>query len=184
MVENKSKLKDYQNSIIVIVAAIFISLILVFLVLVPGWKSMTKTSEELKSAKTEQDRLVQKLENLKGLKEKEAQLKEQNAKVLAAIPVDNDVSRLFVEFEGIARDSGLTIKTVTEDPGSENKGLIIPVAYTVLTDAPNYPALRDALSKFEKALRLISINGVTVSASQDHMGIDFKLTAYKRGGNQ
>lgn len=190
MVEKTSRLQEYKYAAVVIGIGVLALLILIFVALVPSWKKLSKTTEDLKSAQAEQEKLIVKLDNLKQLKKKEKELEEKNAKVLAALPEDNDVSRLFVEFEGIAESSGLAVKSVSESAatGTTPTGsIIVPVSYTISATSPDYASLKSALSKFEEALRLISITGVDVSASSGEGGglsVNFSVTAYKRGATK
>jgi Tfp pilus assembly protein PilO len=186
MVKKSNQFKEYQYLMVAVSIGVIGGLLLIFIGLVPSWKGMTKASQDLASAQTKRDNLTERLTNLKGLKDKEAQLKEQNAKVLAALPEDKDISRLFVEFEGIGNASGVTVKQVSEAAatvaaGGNASAAIIPVTYQISASAANYGALKDSLLKFEQALRLLTISNFDASKSGSNLNVNFTINAYKRG---
>lgn len=186
MVKKESQFEEYKYAALMIGGGIIVSVLIGTLIGVPLWKDMQKNKATAQNKQNEYTLLSNKLETLKKLSEKEKELKEKNAKVLAALPVDKDVSRLFVQLENIANQNGLTIKQVSEGSGStpatENQtGAIIATTYQVSASASDYLSLENTLSAFEKALRIILIDSFDVSNSQGGMNISFNITAYKRG---
>lgn len=185
MVKKSNHYKEYQYLAIAVGVGILATLLLTFVGLVPSYKGMKKTTADLKAAEAKRDNLVERLNNLKNLKEKEAELKEQNAKVLAALPEDKDISRLFVEFEGIGNASGLSVKQVTEGgtaaTAADASAAIIPVTYQITASTVDYLSLKNALSKFEQALRILTISSFDASASGNTVNVNFTVNAYKRG---
>lgn len=172
----------------------FVGSILVFILLLvilglPLWKDLKKNTKEASETKIQLTLLKEKLENLKKLSEKEAEIKEKNAKVLAALPEDKDISRLFVQFENIATQSGLSVSQVSEGGATaatdgtapDQTSLIIPVTYQVTATANDYASLKTALSSFEKALRLVSIDDFSATKGDPGINLNFNITTYKRG---
>lgn len=190
MVKKSLQLNKKQTNLLIIVGAILVTLALAFALAMPVWKKMQKTSEELKQERVRLERLEDKLAHLKVLKEKEAELKEKNEKVLAALPKDKDVSRLFVQFENIAIQSGLTISQASEGEESTATstkgtiGSIIPITYKVTGKGDSYAAVRDAFSRFENALRLVSVSSVDINRNNNTFDLAYTLVTYVRGGEK
>lgn len=186
--KEKSQFEEYKYAIIVIGSSILIAIILLFIVAIPLWKDLSKNSGTLKNYKEELTMLEDKLANLKELSNKEAQLKTDNAKVLAALPEDKDISRLFVQFENVANQSGIVVTQVTESKTANSTGTndtgqagsITPVIYKVTAMATDYASLKNALANFEKALRIVSISEFDVALNNSSLGINFTVTTYKR----
>jgi Tfp pilus assembly protein PilO len=185
MVDKKNQtFTDYKMAILFGGGATLVILILFFAVGMPLYKNMQKTSAELKAKKIEQAALETKLENLKKLQEKEADLKSQNEKVLSALPEDKGVSRLFVQFEKIAKDNGLDITSVSESSQgtvTAPAGTLAPVTYVVTGNVRDYKSLKAALSKIETALRVLSVSKVDVSGTGSNLSTTFNVTTYVRG---
>lgn len=188
MVEKKSSFyEDYKVSIIFGGIGFVIILILIFALGMPLYKQLRTTSAELKVKRLELTQLETKLANLKKLKEKEAELKAQNQKVLDALPEDKDVARLFVQFENIATQNGLTISSVSETGGSGTTGTtkpigtLNPITYSITSTAKDYNSLKSTLAKVETALRVLSLEKADVNQSGGSLSTTFSVTTYVRG---
>lgn len=188
MVEKNQKINEYRLALIFGGGAFVIALILIFAVGLPIYNNYSKTASELKTQKTSLQALEDKLSTLKTLQSQEETLKKQNETVLAALPEDKDVSRLFVQFENIANQNGLAISSVSEGgtgatPAATSKpsGTLTPVTYTVSATATDYDHLKQALSKIQSALRVISIDKIDVSGTGGSLTATFNVTTYVRG---
>jgi Tfp pilus assembly protein PilO len=179
-----SKWEEYKYAIMVGVGSVFLFFILIFLVGSPLYREYKKASTTLKEKQTVLTKLEEKLTNLKTLKSTEAELKEKNAKVMAALPTDKDVSRLFVQFENIANQNGLSIATVQEAtatavstptpaPASTS---VRAVSYTVTGATSDYGSLKSALTKLEEALRILSVSKVEVTGATGNSTLNITLT--------
>lgn len=192
MVKTKSPFEKYKYPILVIGGAAVITFALVFAIAKPMWDSTKKVNAELKEKKETLTSLSDRLSKLQQLKEKEAELKEKNAKVLAALPEDKDVARLFVQFEGIAAGSGIKIISAGEQ-GAQTGGnptttktqstsseIIKPINYSISANGTDYSSLKGALSKFEEALRLLSISSIDITKNASTFDIKFEAVTYAR----
>lgn len=166
---------------------VVLALVIIFAVIRPMWATTSKTLDDIKVKKETMTKLSEKLENLKSLKTKEADLKEKNAKVLAALPKDNDVARLFVQLEEIAAQSGVTVSQTSEQgaavgssTNTVSASLVKPVSYQLSASANSYEALKNTLNKFEQALRILSISSIDVSKNNNQLGLTFGITTYVR----
>lgn len=194
MVEkDQNSVEQYQAALIIGVGALLTVVVLGVFVGRPLWNGMIKSQANLKEKNQILAQEDARLANLKNLSDKEQELKDKNQKVLAALPEGKDVSRLFVEFENIAKADGLSITGTNEgDSGqpqaqtasSAPKALIIPVSYTITGDANGYGALKNVLAKFEQALRLVSVQKINIiSGTTGVLNTNIELETYTRGSN-
>jgi len=188
MVENnKSQFEEYKYTVAVIGGAVLITIVLAFAVGKPLFDSTQKTAADLEEKKIVLQKLQEKLSNLKNLQSREEELKAENEKVLAALPEDKDVARLFVQFEKIAKESGVTVESVSEANVAEFNGensntdtQITAVTYNINAKAKDYASLKNALVRFEDALRLLSISEIDASLTSNDLSISFTINTYKR----
>lgn len=162
----KTDINDYKFPVIVISVAVIVATALALFLGRPLWNGMQEKRKELKAKKELLTALEVKLENLKSLASREQELKEKNAKVLAALPTDSDVSRLFVQFEKVGAGNGVTVKKVSESTQNATaQGTIKQLGYEVFGSANSYPNFRSAVQKFQTALRILGIEGFEISQS-------------------
>lgn len=171
----KSDLSDFKFPTAVIVTSIVVATLLGLFVGRPLWNGMQQKRAELKQKKVTLTALEVKLENLKQLASREEELKQKNAKVLAALPSDKDVSRLFVQLERVASENGLTVKRVNETVTGTTGGTINKLNYEVNAEGSSYLNFRSAVEKLNTALRLLSIDGIDINRTSEKSGITLKL---------
>jgi Tfp pilus assembly protein PilO len=187
--KENNQLKAYNYAIVVITASVILFILVLFVGTIPLWNDLKKNTEIAKTKREELNALETKLENLKNLSAKESEIKDKNAKLLAALPSDNDVPRLFVQFENIITQSGLnvvrvsgdTAATIAKSTDTTSGTLVVPVNYEVSTKASDYTSFKNAITNFEKALRLVSITEIKLSGTGENYTIIFSVTTYKRG---
>lgn len=187
MVEIKQDNKNYKYTLYVVSGAILISILIAFFIGRPLYNGIQSTGQELKIKDETLRRLEEKLTALKKLESIKTELEEKNEKVIAALPDDKGIARLFYQFEAIAAESGVMINSVSEVTNissaakeGENRE-IIPVNYRVTATTDNYANLKTALDGFEKSLRILSIDSVKVSKTNNEIKINFEINTYKRG---
>lgn len=182
MVKTNS-IEEYKLPVVLVGGAVIISLLLVLLLGRPLWKGMQAKRTEVKSKREVLAVLEEKLENLKKLESRKEELKEKNSKVLAALPTDKDVARLFVQFESVAAQSGVSVKQVTESSEAEGEqgSVVKKLVYQVTSSSNGYSELKSALSKFETALRLLSISEMDLTSSETQLSGNLKVTTFVRG---
>lgn len=179
-----SSIEEYKLPVILVGGSVIISLLLVLLLGRPLWNGMQQKKIEVKSKREVLAVLEEKLENLKKLESRKEELKEKNAKVLAALPTNKDVARLFVQFENAATQSGVTVKQVSESGDAETNqqsSVVNKLVYQVTSTTGGYSALKTALSKFETALRLLSISEMDLTSSETQLLGNLKVTTFVRG---
>lgn len=189
MVDTKQKLKEQKFPFIIITSAVLLTILMSIFVVRPLYKGIRKNSVELKEKKSVLLALETKLENLKKLKEKEAELKEKNEKVLASLPADKDVARLFIQFENIARESGLNISKVAETnlattgttTTNNNNSILNKVTYNVTGNAGSYGSFKDAVTRLSTALRLLNITEISLTDNSGKLEAVLSVDAYSRG---
>jgi Tfp pilus assembly protein PilO len=197
MVEINTNKNENKYTIIIVGSAIALSIFLVFVVGRPLYLNVVKSGAELKEKQITLERLENKLTALKQLDSKKKELEEKNAVLIAAIPKDKDVSRLFYQFESLARKAGVNIASVTEvtaaavdvpvQTGTEETitevlaPAISPISYQVSAKTTSYSNLKKALSNIETALRILSVDVITITEQEGVLNIELTVNTYKRG---
>lgn len=190
MVKKKSAINEYKYMVGVLLGAVLIAVVLFMVIGQPLYASLKKTNLELDEKKLVLDKLETNLETLKGLESRKAEIEEKNAKVLAALPADKDVPRLFTQLEKIAATAGLNITSVSESsatdsatPAATTPGQINSLTYQVTGSASNYSSLKAALAKIEDGLRIVSIDKVDAQGGQSGSSLTVNLTirTFSRG---
>lgn len=177
----------YKFPVMVVGAAVIVSLVLSFFVVRPMYNDLRAKSKDLKSKQETLAALENKLENLKALKEKEAELKEKNKKILAALPEKKDVPRLFTQLESVASIAGLSVEkvaenaAVTEVASAVSNSSVSRVNYQVDAKTASYPTVKSALTGIDEALRLLSVSGINVTSANNSLSIVLDVVTYSRG---
>lgn len=178
----------YKFPIMVVGAAIMVSLVLSFFVVRPMYSDLRAKSKDLKNKQETLAALENKLENLKALKEKEAELKEKNKKILAALPEKKDVPRLFTQLESVASAAGLGVEKVAEstaptEAAAASSTVVSRVNYQVDAKTGTYSTVKGALIGIDEALRLLSVSGVSITSANNSLSVVLDVVTYSRGAN-
>lgn len=187
MVEKKFE-KYYWIAGVVTVTFIALVLAIVF-VINPSFKSIKKTSQELKEQKEELKVVEQKLEKLKELKVKEAELKEQSDMVYRAIPTKKEVGDIFIQLSGLISDAGGSVSSVSGSDGSSSSSSTpqaAPSGINTLTygvgeiNLPSYQNFKALLTSSENTLRFVHLTNFKISGS-DSFKVTPSYKVYYRG---
>ncbi len=185
MVKENLKLGKNKYIIIVLGSTLFGVIILISLIGRPLYSNLKETSEDLKERKIVLEKEQNNLSTLKNLESQKEDLIKKNEKVLAALPTNKDVSRLFVQYEAIAAKSGVKIDGVSEASTSEEtvgNELVYPVSYNVSLTAPNYSSFIESLKRMEDAIRILSISSLNISSSENSINASYVVNTFMRGG--
>jgi Tfp pilus assembly protein PilO len=187
----KEKANELTYIAAVVGGALLVALLLSLLIAKPLYSSLKESNLELKVKKEVLTKLENNLENLKSLESRKEEIVAKNEKVLAALPTDKDVPRLFIQFERIANDAGLIIKSVAEGSESDTSATtpsvdvvtVKPLYYQVTGSASNYGAIKGALAKIEEGLRLVTVDRIDIQneASGDQLNVTMIVKTYSRG---
>lgn len=145
-----------------------------FIIVNPLYKSVIKSGEELASREQLLTDLTNKKNKLDELKDKEAELKKQATLVSNALPKDEEIGRLFIQLDSLAKLSNGRLKSVTKSTSTAVTGNtenlssagITKTVYTLPLDLPTYFDLKSFIANSDTALRLFSINDFNISASE------------------
>lgn len=184
MVEEKEEKLDLKYISIVVGCSLILGLILTFTLGTFAWKEMTAARAEAKTRATVLSDAETRLANLKTLSSKAETLKTQNQTVLAALPQDKDISTLFVQFEQIGKQTGVDISTVAEANSNvvPASGMVQAAGYSLSGKADAYQSIKEALSKFQSALRVLSISSLEISGNTaKNLDVKLEITTYLRG---
>lgn len=180
--ENKT-LKTYSYALILGFSTIVGAVIIYFLVVSPLYASTQKSGVELETKEAKYTELTNKKNKLNELKDKEEELKKQAAVVSNALPKEEEIGRLFIQLDGLAKSSNGTLKSVTKSAGSTTTDTtelstagINKTIYSLPLDLPTYFDLKTFIADSGAALRLFSINDFNITAS-DAGALTVNLTA-------
>jgi Tfp pilus assembly protein PilO len=184
--QNKTEEKiDYKYIAIVVSISVVVGLTLIFTLGTYSWKEMKKSIALAKERQQVLTDSQERLEHLKTLADTKDQLEKENKTVLVAIPQDKDISTLFTQLEQIAKQSGMDITSVSETPGTTAaapSGGLKEHTYAANGKVANYASLKQALSKFETSLRILSITNLNVDGvNGTNLNVKFDIKTYSRG---
>ncbi len=183
-----SILKKYKYALVVGSATLVGIILAITLIGRPLYNSYKESKRVLTEKRAIVTKLEQKLVNLKALKDQEEEIKEKNQKVMAALPTNKDVARLFIEFESVAMQNGLIITSVQENKSggttpAEGASGVGPVAvsYGVSGASSSYSSVKSALASLEKALRILNISEIEINGREaNNLDVDIKINTFVR----
>jgi len=159
-----------------------------FLIIGPLYKNTEKSKLELTAKEEKYDGLVTKKARLDELKDKEAELKAQAVVVSNALPKEEEVGRMFIQLDALAKSSNGTLKSVSksttataDSTGNLDSAGITKTVYTLPLDLPTYFDLKSFIANSSSALRLFSIGDFSISASPEgSMTVNLTANSYTR----
>jgi len=171
---NDKFMKKYGYSLILGMATILGAIIVWFLIISPLYTNTQKSKTELALKETEYAALQNKKDKLDSLKDKEDELKKQAATVTGALPKEEEIGRLFIQLDGLAKESNGKLKSVTKTAGvttatgdttSLSSTGITKTVYTLPLELPTYFDLKSFIANSDSALRLFNINDFNITAT-------------------
>ena len=169
---------------------IWASLVVLVLVVVPGWLLVWPKFQEWRAmtkAQTLEGQLVEERQNIDSLKQKVREwdkIKKQAGSDLQAIlPSVIDVPDLLVQLEAVAAQSGFRFLgvSISEAGGtargqSVNTGGVRPVKITFNLEGNSYGNFKSLLENIRSSWRLLEVDSFSFSESQTSYALD--LTSY------
>ncbi len=212
MVGNK-KFEKYYWTLGVVVITLIAMFILILFIMVPLFKGIGKSGQDLKTNKQELSLLKDKLDKLRVLKDKESDLKDQENVVNGAIPDQKDVGGLFVQIDGMiaaangsttgikeasANSSASSAPAATTASGAQSSAAVSGESatgssginltssdYSYDVTFPSYNDFKNFLSISENAHRFVYLNSFQVDTSQgDSFKVSLNYKAYYRQSGQ
>jgi len=186
MVKEKNQFQEYKYLVIVVSVSLLVAITLMSFIGRPLFNGIREQSRTIEEKRLVLEKKEEKLTNLKALSEREDFLKQENERVLAALPNDNEVARLFVQLERIATESGLKIESVsgqdlTESTGESSGSGIVALSYKLSGTASDYGSFKQALSKMESALRILNVSELSITGQDGSLSLNLTIKTYKRG---
>lgn len=185
-VEERVEEKNLTKYYIFLVVAIFLSMLSFFLIMRPIYKDIKNKASIIDVKSWNLNVLKKKDEKLKELSSRSDEIKKSAEKVKAALPEGKDKARLFIEFEGLASSSGLTLisaneQTSTVDSSStsgDKQGSVSGVSeveYKLeLKGSPE--GFLIFLINSQKALRILRLDKIEVSEKEGDSNLDINIT--------
>ena len=166
-------LKNYGYALIVSGSLFVVTILTWFLIISPLYTNVKKSGAELASKEQQYTDLTNKKNRLDELKDKEVELKKQATIVSNALPKNEDIGRLFIQLDALARSSNGVLSSVNKSTTSFDAGSstdlpssgITKTVYTLPLSLPTYFDLKTFISDSQAALRLFNINNFNISAS-------------------
>lgn len=170
----------YTYLVSVIAITLLVVIVAVAFVLIPCIKKVSTLSTELKSVQQEKTFLTKRKASLEALNNDKEDYLKQSEIVLNALPENKEVGKLFVQVDQIATSSNSTIENFSENAlATEVTKNVLPgvtkISYTSDVKIGDYFSFKEFLTKFEGALRLVTIDGVSIT-SDDTGSIKATLT--------
>jgi Tfp pilus assembly protein PilO len=154
-------------------------------------------TNQVSSSQKQLNKLESQESKLESLKNQETELDQEAATVSEALPTTNDVGRLFIQLSDLANNAGGSISGVTGGTTVGTTSTTSPASTTATTSASvpgvevltysmpisfsSYFNFKNFLTSASSALRLISVNNITVSASSTgEITAGLNLTTYMR----
>ncbi len=122
---------------------------------------------------------------LLGLKDQEDQLTKDSETITNALPTQADIGRLFIQLDTLAKESGGTLKSVSQTNKQEaSKSTfsgVIENSYSIPVEMPTYFALKEFISNSKDALRLLSIENLKISSTDTgQLSVGITAKSYAR----
>lgn len=177
---------------LLVAGTLLLTILLSLLVVKPIYQANKKVSEEIKLKKSKLDGLENKLGKLKELKKEEALLLKEKERVLAALPEDKDVPRLFVQFEKMATSTGASVASAAggqelssagsaaQVPSNISPNILKEHTYDLKVTTSTYESLKNIVGNAEDALRLVDIHNFSISKKESSFDVSFNLKTFSR----
>jgi len=181
-------LKTYQYALVLGAVTLVGAIAVYFLAIAPLYKKTQAAGIELTTKEQKYDDLVAKKKKLDGLKDREAELKKQAEMVSNALPKQEEVGRMFIQLDALAKSSNGSLRSVSKSTAAAadaNASLsatgITKTTYTLPLSLPTYYDLKNFIANSDQALRLFSINDISIAATDaGAMTVNLTANAYTR----
>lgn len=166
-------MQKYGYSIILGAVTVLGALLVGFLIIKPLYNNTQKSKAELALKESQYTALKNKKDRLDELKDKEDELKKQAAMVTGALPKEEEIGRLFIQLDGLAKASNGKLKSVTKttavaatgDTTNLSSAGITKTVYNMPLELPMYFDLKSFIANSQSALRLVNINDFNITAT-------------------
>ncbi|MFH1461156.1 MAG: type 4a pilus biogenesis protein PilO [Patescibacteria group bacterium] len=145
------------------------SLLLIFFLLSPLWNSTKILRAEISHEQKELDSLEKLLIKTEELEQTYQGLKEQADKVLLALPEQEDLSFLLVQFENLSSVNGLLLESInfgSLNKAKEEVGFGFPSLNLEINLIGSYETFKNFISALDKSVRLMEIEKINLIAHQ------------------
>ncbi len=169
---DKDKFDKYRYSVTLGVVTFLGVVISIFAVIMPMYQNASKVNQEEKVTKLELDAQKRRQARLDELITEKDSLDRESKLLSTALPSGKDVGPLFIQLSQLIVDTGGDIKGISGDSnqgatagGSSLVGLQ-KYTYTIPISFNDYSSLKSFINESKKALRLIDIGSIVVSAPE------------------
>lgn len=175
----KEKNQRYFTIILTLGASIFFTLFAIN----PTLSTISKLRKELEDSKFVEQKLSQKINNLSSLSTGYQSIQKDIALIHDAIPLQPEAPLLVAQIQSIAQDSGVSVTELKVLPINLNsQTATVSSAFGFqLTVVANYEGLQTFTSKLTNMQRVISINGISITKTEEgdqNLEIDINGSAF------
>ena len=175
-----SESSNKYNYFLTVVVGTVVGLILTgFFVIQPLYNTATKVAAEKKTKEATLSEMKARLEVLNKLSDQEEKLKADSQTVSNSLPTQEDIGRLFIQLDSIAKQSGGNLKSVSQITGQSvdaSGAGFTEQSYSIPLEMSSYFALKQFITNASDALRLLSISDLKIDAN-DAGALTVNMTA-------
>lgn len=102
-----------MKKLIISLIGLIITLILIFVFVIPLWDSLGSSKDNFSFKETELKWIEERMEKVNHLKAEYRNLESEIQKVFLALPDEEDIPNLLVQFEALASNSGLVLDNIS-----------------------------------------------------------------------
>lgn len=149
-----------KNYLIYVTTAIVLSLLLIFILVLPNYNDLQKLNKEVFEKETTLQSQKEYFEELQNVADRLEGTEEEFEKIESSIPVGNNLANLMNYFQKAASRAGLVIANVSPAQVSSTKSKSIKTGQVNLVLSGDYEAFKSFLGIVEKSSRLIEIENI------------------------
>ena len=181
----KNDTNDYQYASVLGVSVLVGVIIISLFILRPLYAKNIEMRAEKNKRTVALEALQERERVLLGLKDKAEEIKEESERVSKALPASDDIGRLFIQLDELAKISGGDLSGVSSENSTASDSVtsagVGVTRYSLPLEEPSYFAFKKFLESSEEALRLLSINDVRVDSSESGiLSINLNVESYTR----
>ncbi len=149
-----------KNYLIYVISAIVLSLLLIFVLVVPAYQRLNKTNEKVFAKQATLQSQKDYFEELQNIADKLEGKEETFAKMETALPKGHNIANLMNFFQKSASKSGILIQNISPSFVSSTKSKKIHASQVNLKINGDYKSFKKFLSIVENSSRLIEIENI------------------------
>lgn len=165
-----------ENQPFYIVASIFISIVLIFTLVLPKYQDLAVLKEEILLKKSEFQSQEKYFQDLKKIAESLMEYATSISKIDYALPPEPYPAELLNFIQKVSSQSGLSLKAIDLVSTTPIENEKIKESRVKLGLIGDYPQLKNFLSILENSARVIEVENISFVSSEKEIPFEFNLT--------